>query len=156
MKCHLCKVNDANIQIQVHNHLLKMDQTVQLCQDCAEERGITPQNMNREQIEKVIQELQDAQTPAAKCEKCGTTLLDLQRNNQLGCSECYEHLEEFIKKELLQIHKRTQHVLEPQTNPQAQKLYQISILEKELQFNIDNENYEKAAEIRDQLKLLTI
>mgnify|MGYP000436356856 CR=1 FL=1 len=157
MNCHLCNSDSANIQIQIHNHLLQADQTIQLCQSCADARGISPQNMKREQIESVIEEINALQGQQVKCDKCSTTLLEIRKNSQLGCADCYDKMGNSLEGDLRRFHKRSSHDCLPVIISEKQKRQrQITDLKKELQISISNENYEKAAILRDQIDSLSL
>ena len=79
------------------------------------------------------------------CSSCGTFLSDVQETGMLGCSDCYNHFGTELDYFFTQAQDGEHKTPEPKTNLQ-------DALNAELQKAIEQENYEKAARIRDQLK----
>jgi protein arginine kinase activator len=91
------------------------------------------------------------------CNHCGCTLELLRKSGNLGCFQCYEN----FKEKLLPVMKNMQKSLKHRgkqpkgfvTNPP--KNSQKSALEEKLREAIKGEDFEEAAKIRDQLRLLS-
>lgn len=95
------------------------------------------------------------------CGHCNTTLLDLQRGEMLGCSDCYQTFENFINQELNEFapssevevsHKGHKPGEIKEINPSLK----ILALNEALTKTLNEENYEQAAWLRDQIKDLKI
>lgn len=90
------------------------------------------------------------------CDKCGMTFGQFSKSGRMGCNKCYEyfgnHLEPLIKR----IHGNIQHVGKiPRRSGQDIQLKQdITKAKLELQSAVLNEEFEKAAELRDKIKEL--
>lgn len=89
-----------------------------------------------------------------RCEKCGNTFNDIVSNGKIGCADCYQAFYDKLLPSLQRIHGKTRHegkipksVKKEQTAENA-----IESLEKELHEAVENQNYEKAAELRDKIK----
>ncbi|MBE6008595.1 MAG: hypothetical protein E7235_05290 [Lachnospiraceae bacterium] len=91
-----------------------------------------------------------------KCERCGLTLDELNKYGRLGCADCCVSFREYIEPVLKSIHSVTRHNGKRSgkisfSEPREDK---IAALKAKLKEAIKNEEYEKAAEIRDILKEL--
>lgn len=87
------------------------------------------------------------------CPNCGHTLEDIVMSGKIGCGNCYK----FYKKELIPLIEKCQsgglkHIGKVPKNltpsPDLKKI------ESDLKAAIDEENYEQAAKLRDQIKKL--
>jgi protein arginine kinase activator len=89
----------------------------------------------------------NSDTKSTPCE-CGWTEEDLHKFGRIGCSKCYQHMSDSIKKMLLLFHGRTDH------NGKAPKEWKNSSIEKlkilKLQYAkaLELEEYEKLREIK--------
>ncbi|MBK1831132.1 UvrB/UvrC motif-containing protein [Verrucomicrobiaceae bacterium R5-34] len=91
------------------------------------------------------------------CPGCGFAFDDLKKTGRLGCSQCYQFFREEIKHNLGGMHKDTCHVGRvPAGMMEAfQNKQKIDQLQQEMNGAIANEDYEKAAALRDQLQKLS-
>jgi protein arginine kinase activator len=89
--------------------------------------------------------------PIAKppCPSCGYTIMDIIQTSKLGCVICYQHFKEEITPVLHQFHKNIKH-----TGKVPKTTLNLHELEGKLQNAIKTEDYEKAAQIRDEIKKL--
>jgi protein-arginine kinase activator protein McsA len=89
------------------------------------------------------------------CPECGTTLQDIATTSRLGCAHCYEHFREELLPVFIHAHKATEHVgKRPKKGPEVPLDEQVRLLELQLKQAIDQEQYERAKEIKDQLDKL--
>ena len=93
---------------------------------------------------------------AKKCPVCGFTQTDFKKTGRLGCSECYVTFAEGLGTLLKAMHKGTEHVGKlPERAQRAMALSrQMRALTENLQKAVEDENYETAASLRDQIKRL--
>lgn len=91
-----------------------------------------------------------------KCPLCGMTLSDFAREGKAGCPTCYETFADELEPTVGRIHGKTAHVgRTPIKQREKNELKnKIRTLEAEQKEAIRAENYERAAEIRDELKTL--
>lgn len=155
MICDLCKANDAVIHIE--KHFGDTHKKLNLCQACAGLNNLTPDNMNPETIQELISNISNLQEsyPETACSECGLDSAAFMQSQILGCSRCYEELKEVI--DLQNWHKQVvlKHIGKIPPNFQlipANQLKVTASLESKLQEAISNEEFEKAAQIRDQIK----
>lgn len=91
-----------------------------------------------------------------KCPLCGMTLSDFAREGKAGCPTCYDTFADELEPTIGRIHGKTTHVGRTPIKQREKKELRerIRALEAEQKEAIHAENYERAAEIRDELKSL--
>jgi protein arginine kinase activator len=95
------------------------------------------------------------------CGVCGATFEDFINGGKLGCPDCYDTFRDRMRGVLKNIQGSVKHTgkgsdearrLKAQTAPK--ELTEEEKLKNELELAIKNEEYEKAAELRDKIKAL--
>lgn len=88
------------------------------------------------------------------CPVCGITFLQFRKNGRLGCPHDYVFFEKELEPLLLNIHDQTQHIgKSPKRCPRgADQQTQLIRLRREMKEAVTNENYERASELRDQIR----
>lgn len=96
------------------------------------------------------------QSRAKRCPLCGMTLADFAKDGKAGCPTCYEIFAEELEPTIGRIHGKTVHGGQAPRKFREKKetADRIRTLEAEKKEAIRTENYERAAEIRDELKNL--
>jgi protein arginine kinase activator len=93
-----------------------------------------------------------------KCPTCGMTFEDFSKVGRLGCGECYRTFRPELTDLLRRIHGSPKHrgksTIEPPTET-VQPVREERKLREELRKAIENEEFEKAASLRDQIKSLS-
>ncbi|PYL64424.1 MAG: excinuclease ABC subunit B, partial [Verrucomicrobia bacterium] len=91
-----------------------------------------------------------------KCPVCGFSQADFKKTGRLGCSECYVTFAEGLGSLLKAMHKGTEHVGKfPERAQRTVALnHRMRALTENLQKAVADENYETAASLRDQIRLL--
>ncbi|ACB83743.1 UvrB/UvrC motif-containing protein [Natranaerobius thermophilus] len=91
-----------------------------------------------------------------QCETCGLTYQQFGKMGRFGCSNCYEKFGERLKPMLKRIHGSTGHhgKVPKRAGGTLRLKKRISELKEELQRSIHREEFERAAEIRDEIKKL--
>ena len=92
-----------------------------------------------------------------KCEQCGLTYAEFRKNGMLGCSSCYKAFREPLETLLQQIHGNSQHAGRIPSNVRKDVSIRTNIerLKQQLQRAIQQEEYEKAAKLRDAIRALS-
>jgi protein arginine kinase activator len=97
-------------------------------------------------------------TPAGVqfCDNCGMSYTDFSRSGRLGCSLCYTHFAPQLDPLIRRVQGGTQHggKTPTRTGGTLKLKSQIRQLRHELQKYITREEFEKAAQVRDQIKAL--
>jgi protein arginine kinase activator len=104
------------------------------------------------------------------CGRCGTTLLSVRTGGLVGCSECYNVFNDTLIQELVSERKVPNRMQKMKENTKKQGFHtgktpdkaveltsmnQIVGLNEALKEALKKENYEQAAWLRDQIKVLT-
>jgi protein arginine kinase activator len=85
------------------------------------------------------------------CSVCGISWAEFQKTGRLGCADCYESFLDPLKLLLRRLHGSNRHIGH-KLQEKEKKGLSIQLLKKQLQTAIKNEDYEKAAELRDQIR----
>jgi protein arginine kinase activator len=159
MLCDICKKNVATVHLtqMVEGKTKKVD----LCEACSKEKGVDdPTGFSLADLLLGLGAAQEIEQAGAggeiRCPHCGFTQADFKKAGRLGCSECYKVFAEGLESLLKTMHKGTRHVGKvPQAFRQSQDLQdKLKSLQKKLEKAISNEDFETAANLRDELKAL--
>lgn len=157
MLCDICKKNVATVHLtqMVEGKTKKVD----LCEACSKEKGVDdPTGFSLADLLLGLgaaQEIEQASGGAEiKCPHCGFTQADFKKAGRLGCAECYKVFSEGLETLLKTMHKGTRHVGKvPQVYKQSQDLAdKLKSLQKKLEKAIAEEDFETAANLRDEVK----
>lgn len=94
----------------------------------------------------------------SKCPTCGLSYAEFSRTGKLGCCDCYLAFDKQLEPLFRRIHGSTSHSgkVPERTGGLVKIEKEIRLLSQELQLSVDREDYEKAAELRDQIKQLKL
>ncbi len=157
MLCCVCKQKEATVHLTQIMDGGKM-QKVDLCDGCAKEKGVTEGTFSLADMLLglgVSQEMEEAAAGVElKCPHCGFTQADFKKAGRLGCAHCYETFAEGLEALLKTMHKGTRHKGKvPLACRSSQGLREkISTLQKQLEKAVDDEDFEQAAHVRDEIK----
>ncbi len=94
-----------------------------------------------------------------RCEKCGMSFEEIVKSGKIGCAGCYEKFYEMLLPSVQRIHGKTQHngkianvIEEKESVKEKTKEEIIAELQAEMKTAIEEQNFERAAEIRDEIK----
>jgi protein arginine kinase activator len=92
-----------------------------------------------------------------RCPRCGFTQADFKKAGRLGCPDCYKTFAEGLEGLLKSMHKGTRHAGKvPESLRQSRDLSdRLKSLQKKLAKAIDEENFEQAAQLRDEIKQMS-
>ena len=90
------------------------------------------------------------------CGLCGCSFHDIAKSGKAGCPGCYETFAAELAPSIQRIHGRSAHngQVPARFREENEKKQKLAALETELKEAIRQERYERAAEIRDQLRTL--
>ena len=157
MLCDVCKMNDAAVFLtQIVDGKM---QKVNLCEGCSKEKGVQdPTGFALADLLLGIGAAEEIEKggSSTRCPVCGFTQADFKKTGRLGCSSCYVAFAEGLNSLLKAMHKGTSHVGKLPTR--AQKTLALSDRMKALTENlrkaVEEENYESAATLRDEIRQL--
>ena len=89
-----------------------------------------------------------------ECPVCGISFFEFRNSGRLGCPYDYTHFESDLQPLLINVHDKTEHVGKKPTRSAgtADSLARMIGLRREMEEAIEREDYERASEIRDELK----
>ena len=91
-----------------------------------------------------------------RCEKCGNTFNDIVNSGKIGCADCYVTFYDKLLPSLQRIHGKTRHEGKNPTiiKTEVTNANPIEELEEQLRIAIEEQNFEKAAQLRDKINEL--
>lgn len=152
LKCDLCDAS-ATVHLTqiVNNQIHKID----LCESCAEEKGITDPNgySLADLLVKPEAEADDFLESFDACTECGYTQKEFKKTGRLGCERCYQTFGPLLGPALAGMHKGDRHKGKVPERAAERKSFEdkLNVLETDLKNAIHKENYEEAARFRDQI-----
>lgn len=161
MQCDQCGEHEAVIHLtQIVNNEMS---TFHLCEACAAEKGLEPGvNAGNFPLTDFLAQMGKGLTSEAgaeerACAYCGLALADFKKTGRLGCSHCYVTFESHLRNLLRRLHGGTQHVGKvylPPDPSEADRQQRLVGLRRKLDKAVDSEDFERAAQIRDQIRAL--
>lgn len=163
MNCEECKQRPATVHLtQMYNGQKK---ELHLCEQCAAQKGAYMFDLAKFSLpnllgtflggnlgQQQIQSLGQTRT----CPSCGMNFADIRQTGKLGCSQCYAAFESELEPTLRRVHGNSQHIgkVPARGGEKVMVKKQIDELKARVQRAVAEEDYEKAAEIRDSIKEL--
>jgi len=163
MKCEVCGLKEAVIHIrQVFPTGV---QEVHVCEECAQEKGFSRAREDDETPELSISNLltgliefrePHGEVSRESCPRCGLTVQEFRKRGKLGCSECFAAFAVDVRAALSQMAGRTHHTgkLPRRVSAEPMAVEDRERFKSELKEALENEEYEKAALLRDRIKEL--
>ncbi|MGC8487657.1 MAG: UvrB/UvrC motif-containing protein [Clostridia bacterium] len=160
--CERCGVEPAVVYV---THVVNGQKTERrLCEACAKQEGAWPGMAVNwpAQLGQIFGGLvpghEKAETSLAQlqCARCGWTTAHLQQTGQLGCDACYETFGPLLEPTLRRIHGAVEHggKIPHRVGGALRAERQLGQLRDELREAIQKEEFERAAELRDQIREL--
>ena len=93
-----------------------------------------------------------------KCPECEATYAEISKLGKVGCPQCYQTFREELSGLIASVHGTTAHTGSVPARHRAKKERDLHLqsLQNQLQEAIQAEKYEKAAELRDEIKRLRL
>ena len=161
MLCDDCKERDATVTL---TRAEKDDVSLlHLCAQCAAERGYETtatsplKNLIADYLPAVQQQAAMAQAESVQCSFCGMSLRDFRQTGRLGCANCYSTFEQSLRELLRRVHGNPKHRGRGYEPPPVHLMdgpSTLGELRERLRLAIAGEQFELAAIIRDQIKVL--
>lgn len=160
-RCDRCQERQATVHMTDISEMEIQDET-HLCSECAESEGLQynveldlsdliPDELNIDELDE-IQEREE-EISGLECPKCGMTFEEFQETRRLGCPDDYEIFSPGLDPILEQIHDRLEHTGKvPSGVTETIELeHRIQQKQHELQTAVNEEEFEKAADLRDEI-----
>ncbi len=169
--CMRCKKNLATVKItKIVNGKVE---ELNLCKECAAEVSPYQKKINESQanIADIIQKLISSSAGAKEqpqqedlseakvdvtCQRCGLSFEQYRKSFFLGCSDCYTSFEKYLVSDLRRLHGSVEHIgkIPVRFRERFERIKRIKQIRSELEGAIEEEQYEKAAELRDRIRAL--
>jgi protein arginine kinase activator len=162
MLCQNCNKRTANVHFTkiINNKKIEM----YLCEQCANEKGQfsfgSPLDVTNFLFGYANSGNDAAYNISAVkntvCQKCGMGYEDFLKTGKMGCGECYNTYREKLKPALKRLHGSFKHSGKVPLRLSKEKdlSLQIERLKEMLDRAVQNEEYEKAAELRDKIRAM--
>lgn len=164
MKCQSCGKKEATVRYIESVNGKK--QEMQFCVECAKKLGFVNFSDMFSPIFTGIPEFFDsfAIQDELKCPNCGYTFEDYTNTGFLGCENCFNTFQNRLDDIFLKLHGKNRHpkiktnnlnkIYKKTSKDNINKEDKILQLKEKLKILVKDEEYEKAAVIRDEIKIL--
>ncbi len=154
MLCDDCKRNEASYHEVREINGYRTD--VHLCSVCAQKRGVRNEFSLFDSLLSGFG-FESISSPqkitSSVCSKCGHTLENYYATGLLGCKDCYDEFASYILPSLRNTQAKVLHVgKKPGVKPAVVKNPEYDILKAQLLKCVEEEEYEKAAEIQEKIR----
>lgn len=163
MLCQNCNKKEATVHIVKNINGNKTE--IHLCDECAKQQDISlsvpfgiQEPMSIQNILESFFEMMGGIAPQSlstrTCPVCNMSFEDFKRTGMFGCSNCYNTFKREAMPVIKRIHGNIQHTgkIPGRSGSEMKKKREIEALKEELKAAVSNEEYEKAAELRDKIR----
>ncbi len=152
MLCERCSRNQATTMLT--QRVGGRTVTEHLCAECAYKGGFSSL-FNGFPFDQMVANLARTHRASGKrCPSCGSSLEEIVESGRIGCSECYTVFRRELMPTIENIHGKAAHIgkrpLHRKEEPPKRLL--LAQLRDDLQKAVQEENYEKAAQLRDEIR----
>ncbi|MFQ5836055.1 MAG: UvrB/UvrC motif-containing protein [bacterium] len=160
MICQVCEEREATFHYkEMINGVVK---ELHLCEICAKEKGLSETFFIPSfSLPNLMAGLTGLEVPLSEgisvsCPHCGLSYEDIKKKGKIGCGLCYQALKEYLTPLLEKIQGKVRHSgkVPRKGKVEDQRERQIYELHKELEKLVRKEEYERAAELRDEIRKL--
>lgn len=160
MLCQACRKREATFHLK---EIVKGEtRSLHLCEVCAKEKGLSESFLLPTfSLSDFIAGLTELEIPASEemritCPHCRMTFADIQKKGGIGCSSCYQTFKDYLAPLLERIQGKASHSgkIPQRGKVKDMKNKRIYKLRKELEEVVRKEEYEKAAQFRDEIRRL--
>ncbi|PZE19170.1 UvrB/UvrC motif-containing protein [Paenibacillus xerothermodurans] len=165
MLCQECGKRQATLHF---TKILNGEKTeFHICETCAREKGeMIPGTPNGFSIHNLLSGILNFEPPSqsslsskrqpTRCEHCGLTYSQFSKVGRFGCSSCYKHFDDKLDPLFKRVHGNTVHTgkVPKRSGGLIKRKREIETLKKELLLRIKQEEFEEAAQLRDEIREL--
>jgi len=161
MKCFFC---DKPATLHVTNIVNKKKRETHLCENCARERNLLPEQPGSQidlpALLNLVTSLQEPEatstavaTPPPSCPACGLAYAGFKAEGRFGCRHDYDAFHAALEPLFERVHRATTHTGKlPMCARVAVRAAEIDRLHVSIKAAIKAENYEQAARLRDLIR----
>jgi protein arginine kinase activator len=170
MVCENCGSGNAVIHLtQIVDQEMR---TLHLCEECAAEKGLetssVPQNFP---LTDFLAQMggkgeaegasggtgEERETAVGPCSFCGLEFSEFKETGRLGCPHCWSSFELHLRGLLRRVHGGSQHLGKVYLSPDpsvSEREQRLEALRRKLRRAVELEDFEKAADLRDEIRTL--
>ncbi|MCG8468775.1 MAG: UvrB/UvrC motif-containing protein [Gemmatimonadetes bacterium] len=162
MDCENCGERDAEITLtEIENDEMR---TVHLCSTCAALKGVSVEGAGAPPIADLLAHLggggdeESFGSDADACDYCGTEAREFRKTGRLGCPQCYAQFAEQLRALLRRVHGASQHMGKVYVSSAVDAddaETRLATLKRRLERAVEIEDFESAADLRDQIHTLS-
>jgi len=163
MQCQSCNKNEATIHLTEITDGVRTE--LHICESCAHQQGIIVKSQiplnellsNLLAAQPTEEELFGSSEQKQSCPQCGFTLRRFRKVGLLGCPYDYEVFEKSLLPLIEKAHNgQTVHCgkVPSKATVNTKKQIKLATLRRQLQAALRNEDYERAAKLRDRINQL--
>lgn len=165
MLCEKCK--NKNAVFFYEENLNGKKKSLSLCKECAEELQGSGEISGTSAFPYTFSPFEDSifgglfgglankyVGETKKCKSCGYTVEDFRKSGKAGCADCYKTFSRELEGTIRSIHGGAKHSgrAPARSEEKHKKETQLKDLKAELKAAIANEEFEKAANLRDSIR----
>ncbi|MBQ8182655.1 MAG: UvrB/UvrC motif-containing protein [Clostridia bacterium] len=155
MICQNCNKNEANMHMKriINGRAAE----VHLCSDCARSLGYGEAFSGfglglGELFGELLGKSDGSAVTGAQCPGCGKLFDEIVSDGKMGCAECYGVFYDKLLPSLRRIHGKATYIgSKPVKNGEISDGERVEQLKKQLSAAIEEQNFELAAQIRDEI-----
>ncbi len=158
MICNICGTKEATIHLtEIINGQMA---EIHICESCAEEKGTDFKTYfsfgdvltGMVGLEKDGEGL--AKEQAITCKSCGMEYEEFVKTGRLGCANCYESFDKLLANLIRRVQRGTYHVGKKPSriSRDTRSVHDLRLLQEKLRRSIQQEAFEEAAHLRDEIK----
>ena len=159
MKCENCHEREATVHYTEIDGVQKRE--IHLCEECYREKLMPVQKVVDvgDLLKTLLQGTIKEQSPASKaiCPVCGISLAEFRAAGRLGCPNDYRVFKEAIHPLIEKLQHGARHVgrVPSRAGAKLERENKLLRLRRALERAVQREEYEKAAGLRDQIRVLS-
>ncbi len=160
LPCHACKKQPATVHLtDISPQGEKIER--HLCEDCAKKEGITPSGPASGNLSQMLTsfigggKITAQQLAEIRCPKCKLSFVEFRNNGLLGCPHDYDAFEKALLSLIERAHQGAgRHIGKNPRRHKKKRMPENDLvrLRRELNRAVDDEKYEEAARIRDNIR----
>lgn len=157
MICQNCNKNEANMHMKriINGRAAE----VHLCSDCARSLGYGEAFSGfslglGELFGELVAKGEGSGEKALRCPGCGKSFDEIASDGKMGCAECYSAFYDKLLPSLRRIHGKATYVGNKPRVDEGASRKRIENLKNELALAIETQNFELAAQLRDEINEL--
>lgn len=158
MKCEKCNEREATVYLE--QSINGESRSMHLCHECAAklqgELDIAPFHFGNSLFENLFGLPKLGKVSGTHCPGCGASFADIRREGKVCCPACYAAFSAELEPSVRSLHGSVTHTGRAPAKRAAkrEKQSRLQTLKGQLQEAIQNERYEDAARLRDEIRTL--